>query len=399
MRIMFTSIGGHGHFRPMAPLAQALRDAHHDVVIATMERLRPTVEDLGLEILPVGIPNPEAMRRLHAAHPDFRSLSTEEESRRIVTDFFVGILTPSILEALPRLLAWAPDVVVREEGEFAGPIVAAKAGVPWVDHGWGPMRPPEMVGAAAVALAPFWRAHGLEPDAAGGAYRWLYLDPCPPSLQFPYAASVQVAHLVRPEIARSRQPASGLDWIDSVHRPIVYVTLGTAPRFTGDLEFFKIVIAALAGEVELVITVGPEGNADALGSLPNGVHVERFIPQAALLPHCALLISNGGSGSTLGALSHGVPILTVPSASGSQRRNADALAASGAGCRLERHELTVERMRADARTMLTDPSYRTVARRIAKEIIGMPSVEQAALLVEQLAVERRPMPIKRPEAK
>jgi len=395
VRIMFTSIGGHGHFRPMAPLAQALRDAHHDVVVATMESFRGTVEDLGLEILPVGIAYPEALRRLHAAHPDFRSLGPEEESRRIVTGLFVGIVTPSILEALPRLLAWAPDVVVREEGEFAGPIVAAKAGVPWVDHGWGPMRPPEMVSAAAAALEPMWRAHGLEPDATGGAYRWLYLDPCPPSLQFPYAASVQVAHLVRPEIARSRQPASGLDWIDSVHRPIVYVTLGTAPRFAGDLEFFQIVIAALAGEVELVITVGPEGNADALGSLPNGVHVERFIPQAALLPHCALLISNGGSGSTLGALSHGVPILTVPSASGSQRRNADALAASGAGRRLERHELTVERMHADAVTMLADPSYRSVAQRIAHEIVGMPGVDQAALLVEQLAVERRPIPTKR----
>ena len=64
MRIMFTSVGGHGHFRPMAPLAQALRDARHDVVIATMERLRPTVEDLGLEILPVGIPNPETIRQV-----------------------------------------------------------------------------------------------------------------------------------------------------------------------------------------------------------------------------------------------------------------------------------------------------------------------------------------------
>jgi len=181
MRIMFTSLGGHGHFRPMAPLAQALRDAHHDVVVATMESLRSSVEDLGLEMLPVGVAYAEAMRRLNAAHPELQSLGPEEESRRVVTDLFVGIFTPSILEALPRLLAWAPDVVVREEGEFAGPIVAAKAGVPWVDHGWGPMRPPEMVAAAAAALHPLWRAHGLEPDAAGGAYRWLYLDPCPPS--------------------------------------------------------------------------------------------------------------------------------------------------------------------------------------------------------------------------
>jgi hypothetical protein len=96
VRIMFTSLGGHGHFRPMAPLAQALRDAHHDVVVATMESLRSSVEDLGLEMLPVGIAYAEAMQRLNAAHPELQSLGPEEESRRVVTDLLsVYSLRPS----------------------------------------------------------------------------------------------------------------------------------------------------------------------------------------------------------------------------------------------------------------------------------------------------------------
>ena len=397
---MFTSVGAHGHFRPMAPLAQALRAAGHDVIVATAESFRKAVEDLGLELLPVGITDGEAGRRLVAAYPEYLSMSTAERSRRVVVDLFVGVLTPATLADLPRLVDWAPDIVVREEGEFAGPIVAAKVGVPWVDHGWGPMRPPEMVAAAAAALEPMWRAHGLAPGAAGGAYRWLYLDPCPPSLQFPYAADVEVARPVRPEIARSRRPPSELDWIADVRRPIVYVTLGTVPLMTSDLEFFQIAIAALAGDVELVITVGPRGRPDALDPVRAGVHVERFISQAALLPHCALLISNGGAGSTLGALAAGVPVLAVPASPPSQRRNADALVACGAGRRLERHELSVERMRAEAGTMLSDPSYRAVAQRIAAEIVAMPGVEHAARLVgtarPRAAADpgpRRPLPL------
>ena len=49
--------------------------------------------------------------------------------------------------------------------------------------------------------------------------------------------------------------------------------------------------------------------------------------------------------------------------------------------------------------MRADPSYRAVAQRIATEIVGMPGVDQAALLVEQLAVERRPIHTKRLDAR
>jgi UDP:flavonoid glycosyltransferase YjiC (YdhE family) len=364
----------------------------------TSESFRETVEELGLELLPAGINDEEARERLLEGHPEFVSLPVEERSRRVVVDLFVRVLTPTILADLPRLVGWEPDVVVREEGEFAGPIIAAKARVPWVDHGWGPMRPPGQVADAAAALEPLWRAHGLEPDAPGGAYRWLYLDPCPPSLQFSYAASVEVAHLVRPETPRSSRSVSDLDWVSDLRRPLVYVTLGTVPVMAGDLKFFRIVIAALAGDNELVVTVGPQGDPTALGPLPEGVHVERFIPQTALLPHCALLISNGGAGSTLGALSCGVPVLAVPATPPSQRRNADALLACGAGRRLERSELSVESVRREADTILSDPSYRAVAERIAAEIVAMPGIDHAARLVEQIAAERRPIPGARPKS-
>lgn len=40
--------------------------------------------------------------------------------------------------------------------------------------------------------------------------------------------------------------------------------------------------------------------------------VERFIPQAQLLPQCDLVVSHGGSGSVIGALAHGPPSVLLP---------------------------------------------------------------------------------------
>ncbi|MEO8572101.1 MAG: nucleotide disphospho-sugar-binding domain-containing protein [Chloroflexota bacterium] len=62
------------------------------------------------------------------------------------------------------------------------------------------------------------------------------------------------------------------------------------------------------------MTVGTKGDPALLGPQPDNVHVERYIPQSQLLPHCDLLVAHAGSGALLGALNAGVPILEALSA-------------------------------------------------------------------------------------
>jgi MGT family glycosyltransferase len=186
------------------------------------------------------------------------------------------------------------------------------------------------------------------------------------------------------------QPA----WLDRVkQRRTVYVTLGTVPLFAGDSAFFKAAIDALVHEdVEIVVTVGPAGDPAALGPQPSHVHVECYIPQALVLPHCDAAITNGGSGSTLGALAAGVPVLAVGDfRSPSQVRNGQAVAERGAGRTLARADVIPERLRDEIRSLLVDPSYRDVAGRIATEIGEMPSPADIVHLIERLAKDRRPL--------
>jgi UDP:flavonoid glycosyltransferase YjiC (YdhE family) len=80
---------------------------------------------------------------------------------------------------------------------------------------------------------------------------------------------------------------------------VVYITLGTVPFFTADVEFFRAAIeAACEEDVEVVVTVGPAGDPAVLDPQPENVHVERYLPQGEVLPHCVAVVSNGGAGST-----------------------------------------------------------------------------------------------------
>jgi len=386
MRVLLTTIPERGHFTPLIPLGQALVGAGHAVAVATAESFGAVVDRVGFEHVPAGIDSREALRRRLERHPEFAELPADQ-AWRVVTDYFIGQFAVALLEDSDRVLAWRPDVVVREEGEFAGPILAARARVPWVDHGWGPLRPTDLVTRAAEALGPLWVSQGLDPDPTGGAYRWLYLDPCPPSLQFPHADDVAVLHRIRPVSPLPVDADGAPSWLEQLgDRRAVYVTLGTVPFFAGDVAFFQAAIAALRDQdVEVIVTVGPAGDPMALGPQPPNVHVERFIPQALVLPHCAAVVTNGGSGSTLGALAAGVPVIAVGDfRSPSQIRNGQAVADRGAGRALPRADVTPQRLRDAIRAVLDEPSYRQVAQQIATEIAEMPSPNDAADLVARL---------------
>jgi UDP:flavonoid glycosyltransferase YjiC (YdhE family) len=382
VRALFTTIPGYGHFSPLVPLARAAQAAGHTVAVATAESFRPVVERAGLEILPAGVDDATARAGAEAANPaDF------------FVEYFIGQYATALAGDFEAIAAWRPDIVVREEGEYAGPLLAARLRVPWVDHGWGPMRPPALVAHTARALAPMWNAHGLTVDDRGGAFRWLYVDPCPPSLQFAHARDVPVRCPINPIMPSAANGDGGPAWLDELDgRCAIYVTLGTVPLFADDTDFFVLAIeAARDRDLHVIVTVGPRGDPAALGEQPPNVHIERFVSQALVLPHCVAAITNGGSGSTLGALAAGVPVLAVADArSPSQARNGDAIAAAGAGRALRRGQASAKRIRHEITTLITNGTHHEAASRIAHEIAAMPDPADVVTIIEQVAEHHQP---------
>ena len=109
------------------------------------------------------------------------------------------------------------------------------------------------------------------------------------------------------------------------------------------------------------------------------------MPQQDVLGHASAAVVHGGSGSTLGAIAAGVPLVVVPLFA-DQPQNARRVAEVGAGLAVEpnREDLdtTVEPLRDAIQTVLGDPSYGQKAGALADELRAQPPVDDAVPLFE-----------------
>ena len=223
-------------------------------------------------------------------------------------------------------------------------------------------------------------------------YRYLHLACEPPRFALPGELPAPTAHLLRPvsvEVGADPLPP----WVaDLRDRPTVYATLGTiASQRPEGRATFATILAALRDEpYNLVVTVGRDNDPADFGPQPPHIHIERYIPQGALLPHCALIVQQGGFGTTTGALAAGLPMVLIP-LNTDQLHDAACCAALGVGRVIGPEERTPEAVRAAVRAVFAEPTYRATAEQLRDEMATMPGPEYGVALLERLATEQRPI--------
>jgi len=102
-----------------------------------------------------------------------------------------------------------------------------------------------------------------------------------------------------------------------------------------------------------------------------------------VIPHAAAVICHGGSGTVLGALAGGVPLVVAPMFA-DQPFNAARVAAAGAGIALPTKQATAATLRQALVRVLEEPSFRLEARRLGQEIALLSSVDEAPAALERL---------------
>jgi UDP:flavonoid glycosyltransferase YjiC (YdhE family) len=381
----------------MLPLAAAARAAGHDVAFATASDFGASIEKHGFVTFAAGVSLAEQLDEAGRRYPEAKLPFGKERFETFVPRMLAGVAAPPRAADLVGIVGdWHPDLVVHDETEFAGPLVAAKFALPYADQSVGILRPLAMARLAAAVLEPLGREMGVEVGPFGGLFRYLYLDVCPPSLQSPEISQVPVAHLAH---NLTSADAGGPDlpgWVTSLPaQPTVYVSLGTI--FNRNASIFAAILEGLRDQaLNLIVTVGADNDPAALGPQPANVHVERFIPQGQLLPHCDAVINQGGT-AVLDILGCGLPLLVLPQGA-NQFHNAEACVNSGAGRALLPDQVTAATVRENMSMLLDDPSYRRRAQAIQAEFAAMPGPDSGVALLERLAREKRPLEASAPRA-
>jgi UDP:flavonoid glycosyltransferase YjiC (YdhE family) len=375
MRLLFSCMPWEGHFRPLVPLAHALSARGHDVAFAAAAVWEPRAQEEGFPLLAAGMTREEGGALFAPFRGKIFSLPPEERRTHQFSMLFARLHAPA---KLPELIgvarSWRADAIVHDSCDLAAPIAAASLGLPVVNHSFGAMIPFAALEAAQGYLEPLWRGEGFEPDPYAGAFRGLFVDLAPPSFAWEQPLGKVVRLQPVPDTVEA-PPA----WLDELESPLVYVTMGTVYN---QPELFRPLLDGLDGHGSALVTVGRNVEPDELGPLPPRVRVERFVPQAHILTRAKAVVSHGGSGTTLGALAHGLPLVLVPQAA-DQFDNAARAEAAGAAIVLRPGAVTAESVRAALGRVLGEPAFAEAARAVAAEIQEMASVDEAATAVEE----------------
>jgi UDP:flavonoid glycosyltransferase YjiC (YdhE family) len=380
VRVLCTTVPSAGHLNPLLPLLRSLRAVGHEVTVASGHGAESAVETVGVQFIEAGLDEQEmvaqAADRLRDVAPSRRGIA-----------MFGTIAAPALVEdLLTQLDRLAPDVVISEEGEWGGPVLAAMAGVPGVTHGWGaPLWSDDELEAIHSATTSLWRDHDVTPGTPAGIFDYLYLDGCPPILQTPRATRL-IHHRRTMRFEPFDSGEAPPSWLETNGtRPLVYATLGTVPTFNTAPWLFAAVVRGLAGlSVQAVITVGRNNNPNDLNPLPENVHVEQHLSQVQVLRRSSLAITHGGAGSTLAALAFGLPLLVLPRGAPSQQRLAARCTELGAALMLNPDAVTPKAIGGAIERLLEDPAYRVSANRIRESIEAQPSIASVVPALETL---------------
>ena len=284
-----------GHFSPLLPFIEAMRDGGHDVLVVTPAPARARAEATGVRVLVGGSPDRAELDQLWLR---FRSAEPGEASAIANREIFGRLNTEAMLPSVARAVAeHRPELVVHESTEYTGPIMAIRASIP---HAQVAISLAVAEHGSLAVAAPVLERHGPVRDA---------LQAAPYLTRFPAAIDPSPYRDTRRYREPAPRPRPLPDWWDGSTDPLIYVTFGTVTAAVGTGAYRAAAEALASMPVRVLMTTGQELN---LGPLPSRIQVRTWVDQQDVLAAASVVLCHGGSGTTLGALTAGVPMVIYP---------------------------------------------------------------------------------------
>jgi zeaxanthin glucosyltransferase len=299
-----------------------------------------------------------------------------------------------------------------DQGEPAGSTLAELVKVPYISicagihcdpdpavpppvFGWGPAN--SLIGQWRnriawrlydKALTPirrsvnrYRRSHGLKPLALIYETFSPLLELTQQSVEFDFPRRSAPAQLRYIGLIRRTDVPSVLFPFDRLDgRPAVYASLGT--MYNNALLFRQIAEACASLGLQLIITLGGNGDPNHYNDLPGSPIVVSYAPQHAVLERASITVCHGGHNTVLESMVHGVPVLSIPVHDG-DIGVAARLRHAGAGEWIYPKRVTTERLRSMIHRLAREESYGQRAREVGASLERAGGERRAADLIEE----------------
>jgi UDP:flavonoid glycosyltransferase YjiC (YdhE family) len=361
--------------QPLLPYARALVAREHEVAVAAPAEVSEALRGVGLPHAPFDHPGDEVLG------PIWARLSggwSEQAMAIAVREIFAGANATAALPTLKETIrSFRPDLIVRDSVEYAALIAAEVAGV---RHARVAVHSvsfeealPSLVEAPIDALRT---VAGLAADQGASLCAEPVFSSFPASLDVVPSGSRQRSPF-RARVVDEAPSSAPASWAPAGDpRPLVYITFGTILGTMASVRaIYRTALDAVAElPVRALLTTGRGMEEGVLGAIPTNVHVEAFVPQRDVLPHATALVCHGGSGTLLGGLAAGLPMVVVPQGA-DQPHNGQLVSAAGAGIVVTNPD--ANQLRTAIQRLLDAPELRQQALKLATEIASMPGIDSA----------------------
>jgi MGT family glycosyltransferase len=383
MRFLFCSLASHGYVYPAIGLAQVLQKQGHEVALVTGPAFRETIAQAGLERIPCGEWDDQSFQVAQWAHPIAGAIQIKH-----------------IKYAAER---FAPDVLVGHPLTL-GPLVAAEL-----------FSLPVAILGFATYLWPFSGDLAESGSAGAGRRIWRHQDMMqyynqlraqsrlpviddPQPATSPFLGDLFLLQNV-PEFLQGRAEelpdrvrlvGSCLwdppqcdpeleEWLAEAlasGEPILYVQHGSAFKYP---SFLPALIHAVKGwPIRVAVSVGRMRSKAP--PAPSNFFIRDHVSQGFVLRHAQAVVSSGNTTVVLGAVTHGLPSLLMPTG-GEQFDLAELCQQAGVALCLSPDEVLSYTVREALQKVLADSHLAQASRSLQAAFQRYGGAERAAELL------------------
>ncbi|WP_341525303.1 glycosyltransferase [Nostoc sp. UHCC 0302] len=409
-----------GHLNPMTTLARELQQRGHRVTLFGVPDVRPQALIAGIEFWPIGESEFPAgsMPQLFAQLGKLSGLP----AMRYTVNWFKQVSTMTFRDVPPAIKAAGVEALLIDQAVVGAGSIADFLDIPFVsvcnalmfnqEEGVPPFVTPwnynpslwallrNRVGYSVFnrILQPIRKVveefRQIKNLPAYTSYDDVYsklaqVSQQPREFEFPRRDLPQSFHFTSPFIdAACREPVF-FPFEKLTGQPLIYASMGTLQN--RQQHIFRCIAEACVGlDAQLIISLGGALNPESLLKMPGTPLLVSHAPQLELLKKATLTITHAGLNTALESLSNGVPMVAIP-ITNDQPAVAARISWIGAGEVLQPSSLSVPKLRAAIKRVLSKVSYKNNAIRLQEAIHLTKGVSKAADIIEQAITTGKPV--------